>query len=403
MILALLSDLCALLGAAQALAGWHLSARFAACLSPRSVPAPAHRPPITVLKPLHGDEPLLEAALATLCRQDYPAYEVVFGVQDPADPAIAVVRRLQARFPGRRLRLVIDPTPHGANRKVANLINMLPTARHAVLAIADSDLHVAPDWLDRLAAALEPPDVGLVTTLYAGLPARPRLIERLGAEQITHVFLPGALLARRLGRQDCLGATMLLRRATLERIGGLAALVDHLADDNVLGQKVRALGLRVALAGTVPLTTVPEATPAALWRHELRWARTIRALAPAAFAASALQYPIVWALAALALAGGASWAWGVLALVWGARAAAGRGIDRALRRGGVALAFPLPLWFLPARELISVAVLLAAFAGNQVEWRGQTLFADSGATPPPPATAAPTIVPPAQPDGSLPR
>ena len=399
MIPAILAACLALLGAAQALAGWRMCTRFAASLSPPSRPAPAHRPPITVLKPLHGDEPLLEAALATLCRQDYPAYEVVFGVQDPADPAIAVVRRLQARFPGRRLSLVIDPTPHGANRKVANLINMLPSARHAVLAIADSDLHVAPDWLDRLAAALEAPNVGLVTTLYAGLPARPRLIERLGAEQIAHVFLPGALLARALGRQDCLGATMLLRRATLERIGGLPALVDHLADDNVLGQKVRALGLRVALADTVPLTTVPEATPAALWRHELRWARTIRALAPAAFAASALQYPIVWALAALALSGGAFWTWGVLALAWGARAAAARGIDRALRRGGVVLAFPLPLWFLPLRELISVAVLLAAFAGNRVEWRGQTLFAAPFAAPP----GAPSAAPSAQPDGSLPR
>ena len=403
MIPAVLAACLALLGAAQALTGWRACARFAA----RPHAAPAHSPPITVLKPLHGDEPLLEAALATLCRQDYPAYEVVCGVQDPADPAIAVVRRLQARFPGRRLRLVIDPTPHGANRKVANLINMLPAARHAVLAIADSDLHVAPDWLDRLAAALEAQDVGLVTTLYAGLPARPRLIERLGAEQITHVFLPGALLARALGRQDCLGATMLLRRATLERIGGLPALVDHLADDNVLGQKVRALGLRVALADTVPLTTVPEATLAALWRHELRWARTVRALAPAAFAASVLQYPIVWSLAALALSGGAVWAWGGLALAWGARAAAGRGIDRALRRRGVALAFPLPLWFLPLRELISVAVLLAAFAGNRVEWRGQTLFATPSSAPPAAPAAAPLAAPPAarsaQPDGSLPR
>ncbi|MGH7044485.1 MAG: bacteriohopanetetrol glucosamine biosynthesis glycosyltransferase HpnI, partial [Acetobacteraceae bacterium] len=279
----------------QALAGWIAVARFAA--DPRL--APAHRPPITVLKPLHGAEPLLEDALVSLCRQEYPDFQVVFGVQDPADPAVAVVRRVQARFPGRRLTLVVDPTAHGANRKVANLMNMLPAARHEVLAIADSDLHVASDWLDRLAVALEPPGVGLVTTLYAGLPANGAWVRRLGAEQITHGFLPGVLLARALGRRDCLGATMVLRRATLARIGGLAALVDHLADDNVLGQRVRALGLDVALADTVVLTTVAEATPGALWRHELRWARTVRALAPAAFAASALQYPIAWALAAV--------------------------------------------------------------------------------------------------------
>ena len=98
--------------------------------------------------------------------------------------------------------------------------------------------------------------------------------------QINHYFLPGALLARAMGRQDCLGATMMLRRETLERIGGFAALVNHLADDNVLGRLVQRLGLTVALADTVPATTVPETTLRALWRHELRWARTIRALVP---------------------------------------------------------------------------------------------------------------------------
>ena len=127
--------------------------------------------PVTVLKPLHGDEPLLEEALASVCRQDYPTWQVVFGVQDPADTALPVVRRLQARFPDCDIAVVVDPTTHGRNRKVANLINMLPAAKHDVLVIADSDVHVAPDWLRRLVAALEAPGVGLVTTIYTGLPA----------------------------------------------------------------------------------------------------------------------------------------------------------------------------------------------------------------------------------------
>ena len=219
--------------------------------------------PVTVLKPLHGDEPLLEEALASVCRQDYPTWQVVFGVQDRADTALPVVRRLRARFPDRDIAVVVDPTPHGPNRKVANLINMLPAAKHDVLVIADSDVHVAPDWLRRLVAALEGPGVGVVTTVYTGLPVHGPLpptpsrkgrgseyrpppplagggwgegaLATLGAMQINHYFLPGALLARAMGRQDCLGATMMLRRETLERIGGFAALVDHLADDNVLG------------------------------------------------------------------------------------------------------------------------------------------------------------------------
>jgi len=220
----------------------------------------------------------------------------------------------------------------GANAKVGNLINMLPRAKHAVLAIADSDLHVQPDYLARLAETLAEPGTGLVTTLYTGLPAANRVAQQLGATQITHYFLPGALLARAMGRQDCLGATMVLRRATLDRIGGLRALVGHLADDQVLGRLVAALGLAVRLAPTVPATTVPEARLRDLLRHELRWARTIRALEPAAFAASVLQYPLFWAMLAMLLSEGAAWSFGVFFLGWAGRALAAVWVDRALEQ-----------------------------------------------------------------------
>jgi ceramide glucosyltransferase len=357
----------------QALAGALQVRRFgdraAAAQTVGSGPA-AKLDPVTVLKPLHGDEPLLEEALASICRQDYPAWQVVFGVQDPADGALPVVRRLQARFPDCDIAVVVDPTGHGPNRKVANLINMLPAAKHDVLVIADSDLHVAPDYLRRLAAALQVSGTGLVTTLYSGLPLH-RLPSNLGAMQINHYFLPGALLARALGRQDCLGATMMLRRDTLDRIGGFPALVNHLADDNVLGRLVQELGLKVRLADTVPATTVPETSFAALWHHELRWARTIRALVPVQFAASVLQYPLAWAALAVLLAWGApaSLAW--FAAAWALRALAARGTDRTL-----GLPFGSPVWLLPLRELMSVTVMVASYAGRQVDWRGHTLQAE---------------------------
>ena len=362
----------------QCLAGWLAVARFAA--QPRR---PGRlRPPISVLKPLHGDEPLLEQALESLCRQRYPVYQVVFGVQRAADPAAGVVRRLQSRFPGCDLKLVVDPTQHGRNRKVGNLINMVRLARHDVLVIADSDLHVAPDYLERLAAALEPPGTGVATTLYIGFPATRGIPALVGATQITHSFLPGALLSRRLGRQDCLGATMALRRNTLRRIGGLEALVDHLADDNALGRLVQGVGLAVGLADTVPLTTVSETSFAALFRHELRWARTIRALAPLPFAASILQYPIFWALLAALLTPLAVWAWVGVCVAWAIRVAAARGIDRALGRV-VGIALPSPaLWLLPLRELMSVVVMIASYGGTWVEWRGVTLEADGPARVP---------------------
>jgi ceramide glucosyltransferase len=228
--------------------------------------------------------------------------------------------------------------------------------------------------------------------LLSSLPAR------LGATQITHTFLPGAVLSRALGRQDCLGATMCLHRDDLARTGGLQALAGHLADDNVLGRHIAALGLRVALADTVPLTTVPEATLKALFRHELRWARTIRALEPAAFAASVLQYKLAWALLAIVLAGGALWSIGFFLIAWVLAAVAALGVDSALaplwtvsasigeqtsERGSndnAELAFCCPVWLLPLRDILSVAVMLASYGGRHVEWRGHGLQAD---TPPP--------------------
>ena len=392
-ILACASAVLAGFGVAQAIAASQLVRSFAA----KPMQAPANRPPVTVLKPLHGGEPLLEAALTTLCRQSYPEWQIVFGVGFETDPAIAVVQRLRQRFPALDIAVVVDPTVHGTNGKVGNLINMMAAARHDVLVIADSDVHARPDYLERLIAALDQPGVGLVTTLYAGLPGSSSLPAQLGATQITHGFLPGAVLARAIGRQDCLGATMCLRRSDLDRIGGLPALANHLADDAVLGRLIANLGLRVVLAQTVPLTTVPETTFAALFRHELRWARTIRALEPAGFAASVLQYPLAWSLLTILLSGGALWSIGLFCVAWVLRAVAALGVDSALaslwareheydresdrsdRADQAALAFSCPVWLLPLRDILSVAVMLASYGGRQVIWRGHGLQAD---TPP---------------------
>ena len=334
-------------------------------------------PPVTILKPVHGDEPLLEAALESACRQDYPDYQVVFGVQDPQDSALPVLRRLQARYPHVSIDVVIDRTQHGVNRKVGNLMNMMAVARHDVLVIADSDMHVAGDYLRRLVAALDRPGVGLVTTLYTGRAAQAGLTGQLGVANINHSFLPGALLARWLGREDCLGATMALTRQTLERVGGMRALVAHLADDAVLGRLVQGLGLRIDLADTVPATTVPESRVPALFEHELRWARTVKSLVPREFAVSAVQHPMVWAALALCVSGGAGWGWAVLAAVWAWRVLVAHAIDRSL---GVASG--LTIWCVPLRDILSVAVILASYRTRQVAWRGQVLLATSPALAP---------------------
>lgn len=365
----------ATLGILQCLAGWVVLRRFA---GPSDLPMTV-LPPVTLLKPLCGDEPLLEEALVSSCRQAYPDFQIVFGVQDPLDPALAIVDRLRDRFPDLDVTVTIDPTPHGTNRKISNLMNMMPAARHDLLVFSDSDLHVGPDYLERLAVALHQPGVGLVSTLYVGLPSGPSLWQRLGATQISHVFLPGALLARAFGRQDCLGNTMILRRETLELAGGLRGLVNELADDNVLGQRVRHLGLKVTLADIVTAVTVPEASPRAMWLHEIRWARTIRALAPVGFAASAIQYPIFWASFALLLSRAAPWGFALLGVAWATRAAAAAGIERKLRSRLSRPPASTPAWMLPLRDFLSIAEIVASFASNRVVWRGH-IFQTGGRT-----------------------
>jgi ceramide glucosyltransferase len=387
------------LGLAQCLAGWILVTRFAA----QARTLPARLPPVTILKPLCGDEPLLEEALTSCCCQNYPDFQIVFGVQDKADPALAVAQRLRDRFPRCDIAIVVDDTPHGPNRKVANLINMLPSARYDVLVISDSDLHVMPDYLEQLVAALEVPGTGLVTAVFIGVAARRRWPARLGATHISHIFLPGVLVARTMGRQDCLGSTAMLQRRVLEDIGGLQPLVTQLAEDNVLGQRVRGLGLTVRLADIVTAVTVPEASFRELWRHEIRWARTIRGLAPIAHAASTMQYPLFWATMAFVLSAGARWSVALLAFAWVVRATSARGIDRALLPRLGRHAFAAPYWLLPLRDALSVFETIASYWGNEVVWRGYKLTAAVGApkleggaplagTAPSPTTHAPRRV-----------
>ncbi len=328
-------------------------------------------PPLTVLKPLYGDEPMLEAALVSVCEQNYPAFQIVFGVQRRDDPAIAVVERLRERFPDIDMTLVIDPTPHGPNRKVSNLINMLPAARHATLVISDADIHADADMLRSVVRPLMDGSAGLVTTLYTGLPASRSPWRLLGAAQINQTFLPGALMGRALGRTDCLGAVMALRRSTLDAIGGFRSLLPHLADDAVLGRKVRDLGFAVLLAGSVPATSVTETSFAELFSHELRWGRTVRSQAPLGYPMSALQAPLAWALIALL----AHPSWPTLALLmicWAIRVSVGRKLERSLL--GRALT---PFWIAPLRDALTLAVIVAAHAGNHVAWRGQRLHTDA--------------------------
>jgi ceramide glucosyltransferase len=376
------------LGIAQGVAGLLAVIAF----SMRTPPQPSSLPPVTILKPVCGDEPLLEEAIASFCRQRYPNFQVVIGAQDEADPALAAARRVKSWFPEADISIVVDPLRRGVNGKIANLMNMLPHAKHDLLVIADSDLHVAPDYLKQLVAELQRPKTGLVTTLPAAEPAAPGFAAILGASHLTHCFLPSALIGAALGRQDCLGGTMALRRDTLERSGGLAALVDHLADDNKLGANVRALGLAVRIARTLPVVTVQERALPALWQHELRWARTIGSVAPLSLAGCVLQYPILWALTALLTCGTPLWSAALCATAWASRLLVLRGIDMALAPHRARPVRRTPAWLLPLRDVLSVAEIVVSFLGTEVVWRGRTLHAGP-AQPPRPLVPLPAMAP----------
>jgi ceramide glucosyltransferase len=330
----------------------------------RALP-PAVYPPVTVLKPLHGAEPNLHANLASFCLQDYPApLQIVFGLADPADPAAATVRGLIAELPNRDLSLVISPQRHGANAKVSNLINMQAETRHDLLVISDSDIAVPRDYLKTIAAALSRPGVGLVTCLYHGAPAT-GIWSRFAAAAIDYQFLPNVLVGLKLGlATPCFGSTVALAKTTLAKLGGLQSVADQLADDYALGTAVREIGLKVEIPALVVTHVCAERSLRELLLHEIRWARTIRAMDSLGFAGLVVTYAVPLAVLGVIL-GGFTLAASILALALACRFALQAELRRLFRlHNGV-------FWLGPIRDILSFVVFVASFFGRRVEWRGQ--------------------------------
>jgi ceramide glucosyltransferase len=358
----------ALVGSAYALfAIW--AARSFVC-TPRPTPL-ANCSPVTILKPLHGSEPDLSANLASFCRQDYPApVQVVFGLSDPADPAATVVRRLIADFPDRELDLVINARRHGANAKVSNLINMQSAARHQTIVIADSDIVVPPDYLANVVASLVQPGVGLVTCLYRGAGAT-GLWSRLAAAGINYQFLPNVLVGLKLQlATPCFGSTIALTKTTLTKLGGLQSVVDQLADDYELGMAVRRTGLSVAIAPFIVTHVCAERSFRELLLHDIRWARTIRAVDPLGFAGLVVTYAVPLALIGLLLGGLTPAAW-VVAAALACRFALQAELHRLFQLGDGWSISSGNFWLGPMRDVLSFVAFVASFFGRGVEWRGR--------------------------------
>jgi ceramide glucosyltransferase len=313
----------------------------------RTLPAAPERPPVSLLKPLHGNEPGLYKNLRSFVEQDYPTVQIVLGANDVSDGALPVAKALMKEIPGADITLVTGAPIRGSNLKVANLENMLGAARHDILVISDSDMRVDRSYVGAVTAPLLDRSTGLVTCLYEGV-STGGTWSALGAAHINFGFLPSALLAASLGiNRGCFGATIAIRRNTLERIGGFT------------------LGLAVALSRYLVEARVSEPSFIGLWRHELRWARTVRTITPAGYAGSVLTHAV-----AIATVGALATGFGLTASVflvisvllrWATAGVIARALGFAFNR----------LWLLPVRDALSFAVFVASFFGRKVFWRDQ--------------------------------
>jgi ceramide glucosyltransferase len=340
-----------------------------------SLPAQA-LPPVSILKPLKGTDPEIYQSFRSHCLQEYPEYEIIFGVSDPNDPAVASVRQLQSEFPALKIRLMVCPKALGANVKVSNLAQMLAEARYQHLLVNDSDIRVEPDYLRRVMTPLASPKVGMVTCLYRGVAAA-TLGSRIESLGISTDFCAGVLAARQLegGLRFGLGSTMAFRRVDLETIGGFESFADYLADDYELGRRIAGLGLEVKLSEVVVETNLPAYGVPEFLSHQLRWARGVRDSRAGGYFGLVLTFGVLWSCVVVLASGGARWAWVLAGTTLFLRAAVallvGRGVlcDRQLLR---------QLWLLPVRDLVAVGVWMASLFGHTVNWRGDRFELKNG-------------------------
>lgn len=340
---------------------------------PRPQPDCSFAPPVSILKPVKGLDVEAYENFASFCRQDYPDFELLFGVADPDDPVIPVIERLKRDFPQVPIRLYLIE-PFGANRKASLLHGLAGQASHELLVVSDSDMRVTPDYLRRVVAPMAEAGTGLVTCPYQGDLAL-TFTARLEALHMGATFLPSVLVARAfLNMRFAMGATNVLRRSDLARIGGFAALADYLADDYQLGVHIASLGLRVQLSDYIVASILGATTFREQWDREVRWARCNRVSRAREYPGLLLTFSTPLAAVLLVVSGFTPLAWRALAfslcLRWiVAWFVTGYTRDLETRRW---------LVWLPIRDMLSALVWLAGSFGRRVVWRGEEFILVDG-------------------------
>ena len=333
-------------------------------------------PPVSILKPLKGIDPEIYESFRSHCLQDYPEYEIIFGVSDPQDAAVASVEKLQREFPQRAIRLIVCPEILGANVKVSNLQQMVSAARYEYLIVNDSDIRVERDYLRRVLAPLADAHVGMVTCLYRGIASK-TLGSRLEALGIATDFCAGVLAARQLegGIRFGLGSTLAFRRGDLEKMGGFRAIVDYLADDYELGKRIADLGRSVTLSEVVVETHLPEYDMHAFMAHQLRWGRGVRDSRAGGYFGLVSTFGLMWSVLLAISAYAVPWTWAVIAATLVLRFLVAFVVGGSVLGDRQVLRF---CWLIPLRDLIAVGVWVASFAGHTVTWRGDRFLLSNG-------------------------
>jgi ceramide glucosyltransferase len=331
---------------------------------------------VSILKPLRGTDPEMYESFRSHCLQDYPEYEIIFGVTDPNDPAIPLVEQLKAEFPQCAISLIVCRENLGANTKVSNLAQMAHEARQEYLIVNDSDIRVEPDYLRRVLSPLSDSKIGLVTCLYRGV-ANSSLGSRLESLGISTDFCAGVLVAQTVESaiRFGLGSTLAFRRRDLQAIGGFEGIVDYLADDYQIGKRIAALGLKVELSDVVVETFLPRYTLRSFLDHQLRWARTVRDSRYWGYVGLGLTFGLPWALVVLLLAQGAGWAWGLLGVTLAMRASVAVVVGKLVLRDRQVIR---SLAFIPLRDILALLVWIVSFAGHTVVWRGDRFRLEDG-------------------------
>lgn len=326
----------------------------------------AYRPPLTVLKPIYGLDKGLEDNLLSMCRQDYPDFQIVMAVQRADDPALPLLRRLAAEYPS-RVTLVVKPSEPVVNGKVQNLVNALGAAKHEILLISDSDVKVPPGYLAAMAAPLRDESVGYACSLYRSVGAK-RWFEKLELLNLNADFVPSLIFSTVTGAAHfCVGASVAFRRADLERIGGMASLSDYLVEDYELGRRLKGLGKKMALVPEIVEVVADFPSAARWWHHQIYWDQNTWAANPAGFALTILARAVPFALLFAALRSFDPTALTVLLAAIAVRLATARWVAEAYLKDKEGVA---ALWLLPFRDLAALVSWYAALTRRSFEWRG---------------------------------